>query len=355
MPTSEELSEVIGLDSIRVLSRTSLQASLLWSQRGKSELSHKIFIELASHPRKRIGRGVTGGLYDIELDASTSVIVKATGVDRSRVFEQLFCSRIREALLDMGLHPIIFRSSDLFRGIHAESSMMLEIEKLAALLLAVLCKLDPSGRIFGSAIVQVQDTLGNEGFSQCVSFLVKLRSEGRILSKDYRPLQQCDVMLRVMGADWQAGSMDQTKPAEDFSLGFFEIKVRVRELGKVVRLEVSPGNTIGSVVESIAGALELGEEQEYALQIGNHRFGRKEYGLKLREAMMKGDEALVLELFSADLPSDHAVLALDERIYGYIVEHQGTISISQTAKDLGISAEELKTAIDRFRREGRIA
>jgi hypothetical protein len=46
---------------------------------------------------------------------------------------------------------------------------------------------------------------------------------------------------------------------------------------------------------------------------------------------------------------------LDERVYDYIVKHEGTISLSQAAKDLGISIEELQAATERLKRQRRLA
>jgi hypothetical protein len=49
------------------------------------------------------------------------------------------------------------------------------------------------------------------------------------------------------------------------------------------------------------------------------------------------------------------VSSLDERVFTYIVEHQGEISLSQASRDLGVSVDELKAAIDRLRSQGRLA
>jgi len=49
------------------------------------------------------------------------------------------------------------------------------------------------------------------------------------------------------------------------------------------------------------------------------------------------------------------LLPLDERVYNYIVEHEGTIALSQAAKDLGITVDELNAAIERLKSQGRLA
>lgn len=45
---------------------------------------------------------------------------------------------------------------------------------------------------------------------------------------------------------------------------------------------------------------------------------------------------------------------LDEQVYNYIIEHEGTISISQAARDLAVTQDELKQAIDRLKNQGKI-
>ena len=55
------------------------------------------------------------------------------------------------------------------------------------------------------------------------------------------------------------------------------------------------------------------------------------------------------------IPIAEAAPPLDERVYDYIVEHEGTIALSQAAKDLGITVDELNAAIDRLKSQGRLA
>ena len=45
---------------------------------------------------------------------------------------------------------------------------------------------------------------------------------------------------------------------------------------------------------------------------------------------------------------------LDEQVYNYIVEHQGEISLSQAAKDLGITVDDLHAAISRLKNQRRL-
>ena len=44
----------------------------------------------------------------------------------------------------------------------------------------------------------------------------------------------------------------------------------------------------------------------------------------------------------------------DDKVFDYIVEHEGVISLSQASEELGISIEELKTSVERLKKEGKI-
>jgi len=54
------------------------------------------------------------------------------------------------------------------------------------------------------------------------------------------------------------------------------------------------------------------------------------------------------------VPIEGQVPALDDRVYGYIVEHEGVISISQAARELAVAVDELKQAIERLKSQGRL-
>lgn len=55
------------------------------------------------------------------------------------------------------------------------------------------------------------------------------------------------------------------------------------------------------------------------------------------------------------IPMGKATPELDEIVYDYVIRHEGTIALSQAAKDLGISLDELNATIDRLKRQGRLA
>lgn len=45
-------------------------------------------------------------------------------------------------------------------------------------------------------------------------------------------------------------------------------------------------------------------------------------------------------------------LSVEDRVYGYIIEHGGKISLSKACEDLGLEKDELRAAIGKLRREG---
>jgi hypothetical protein len=46
---------------------------------------------------------------------------------------------------------------------------------------------------------------------------------------------------------------------------------------------------------------------------------------------------------------------LDQKLFGYISDHDGTISLSTASGELGVPIEEIKASIERLKRDGRIA
>jgi hypothetical protein len=49
------------------------------------------------------------------------------------------------------------------------------------------------------------------------------------------------------------------------------------------------------------------------------------------------------------------VQSLDDKVYDYIVKHEGVISLSTASAELGIPIEELKTITSQLRNQGRLA
>jgi len=54
------------------------------------------------------------------------------------------------------------------------------------------------------------------------------------------------------------------------------------------------------------------------------------------------------------VPVEEQVPALDDRVYRYIEEHEGVISISQATRELAITVNKLKQAIERLKSQGRL-
>ena len=47
--------------------------------------------------------------------------------------------------------------------------------------------------------------------------------------------------------------------------------------------------------------------------------------------------------------------SLEERVYDYILKHEGVISLSKAANELGITVEQVKEVAERLKAEGRLA
>ncbi len=58
---------------------------------------------------------------------------------------------------------------------------------------------------------------------------------------------------------------------------------------------------------------------------------------------------------SLQAPTAPAVPSLDDKVYDYIVKHEGVISLSAASADIGISVEELKEITERLKKQGRLA
>jgi len=46
---------------------------------------------------------------------------------------------------------------------------------------------------------------------------------------------------------------------------------------------------------------------------------------------------------------------VDKRVYDYVVERRGEISLSRASKDLGLSVDDLKSSTERLKKKGRLA
>ncbi len=60
------------------------------------------------------------------------------------------------------------------------------------------------------------------------------------------------------------------------------------------------------------------------------------------------------EPVSSAIPSTAPVPSLEDKVYDYIANHEGVISLSKTAEELGITVEQLKQITDKLKKEGRL-
>ncbi len=60
------------------------------------------------------------------------------------------------------------------------------------------------------------------------------------------------------------------------------------------------------------------------------------------------------EPVTSAIPSVATVPTLEDKVYDYIANHEGVISLSKTAEELGITVEQLKEITDKLKKEGRL-
>jgi len=74
-----------------------------------------------------------------------------------------------------------------------------------------------------------------------------------------------------------------------------EIVVLDKLSDKLIRMEVQPKHTIGSIIETIIDKQKLDKNKSYKLTLGNQSFGRNQYLLSLQKAGIKQGDHLFLE------------------------------------------------------------
>jgi len=129
-----------------------------------------------------------------------------------------------------------------------------------------------------------------------------------------------------------------------------EIKISVDDVRKHVRLEVDRSHTVGEVVEQIIEGLDLPRDRSYSLVLGKRVFGPDRYSLTIGDLGVKdgGRLKLTSEIVEPTPP------VLDEKVYGYIVDHGGVVSISKMSDELGILTQELDKSLKRLIAVGRL-
>ena len=85
-----------------------------------------------------------------------------------------------------------------------------------------------------------------------------------------------------------------------------EIVVLDKHSDKLIRMEVQPKHTIGSIIETIVDKQKLDRSQRYKLTLGNRAFAREQYLLKVKDAGLTQGDHLFLE---PELPLQPSVVA----------------------------------------------
>ena len=129
-----------------------------------------------------------------------------------------------------------------------------------------------------------------------------------------------------------------------------EIRVSVEDAQKLVRLQVDKSHTAGEVVEQIVDSLDLPRDRSYYLMLGKRVFGPDKYSLTIGDLGV--DDGGRLKLISKIVEPTPAVL--DEKVYGYVVDHGGVVSISKMSDRLGIPTRELDRSLKRLITAGRL-
>lgn len=75
-----------------------------------------------------------------------------------------------------------------------------------------------------------------------------------------------------------------------------EIVVLDKSSDKLIKMEVQPKHTIGSIIETIVDKQKLDKNKSYKLTLGNQSFGRTQYLLSLQKAGIKQGDHLFLEV-----------------------------------------------------------
>lgn len=74
-----------------------------------------------------------------------------------------------------------------------------------------------------------------------------------------------------------------------------EIVILDRQSDKLIRMEVHPKHTIGSIIETIVDRQKLEKNRKYRLSLGNQSFGKEDYLLKVKDTVIRHADHLFLE------------------------------------------------------------
>lgn len=83
-----------------------------------------------------------------------------------------------------------------------------------------------------------------------------------------------------------------------------EIVILDKQSDKLIRMEVQPKHTIGSIIETIVDKQKMDKSQKYRLTLGNRSFGKENYLLKVQQAGISQGDHLFLEVEGVIKPKE---------------------------------------------------
>jgi len=93
-----------------------------------------------------------------------------------------------------------------------------------------------------------------------------------------------------------------------------EIVILDKKSDKLIRVEVQPKHTIGSIIETIVDKQKLDRSQRYRLTLANQSFGKEQYLLKVKDAGIIQGDHLFLEVEGVSKPKlEEKVIVPPER------------------------------------------
>jgi len=248
----------------------SFEAVLLWGQMGAADWSDLITLSFASFPRKIVGRGDTGGLYDLQLAVPSSVSVRASGA-RSDSVRKSLPNAIREILLGNGLPAVVFLGKEGIRA-NADCDRLWKTEELLTLFFSLLRKLDTPSERTNSMQEKAEPQVIESGSSlEFPSLLETLRVQGRISIQAYDYLKEYARTLKI--------------------------EILNRDEQKLTRHKSSASDTIESILQAVVEEPAMIQDYEYELLVGDRRLKRSEFGSTLESVGVKSGQRLILESY----------------------------------------------------------
>lgn len=155
----------------------------------------------------------------------------------------------------------------------------------------------------------------------------------------YEPNQRTDQQNVEREMDWAEAK------------GVQELKERVEEYRRILESTRAAYRELKEKVKHL----------EDEIRVKDEIIGKLEKELELKEKTeqkhLATTQAGEIETLQQDKKAPRVRLIaydVDLAVYDYIIAHQGTINLRKAAKDLGLSIEQLKEAIERLKKEGRL-